>query len=134
VILLNVISLQLGVLANNLATAMNDGLMPISVDSTKVDRPYAYVTISNNTKLGFLGDVYSFRIPSEARNTLNAYAFRGINWIIDGDGPGLYHCSIGDLLIWTGSIFLPLSLVVFLPMLGNILTREYRRRHMGGGM
>ncbi len=129
-VLLNVIALQLGVLANKLATAMNDDLMPISVDITKIDRPYAYVTISDNTKLAFLGDVYSFRIPSEARNTLEIYALRGVNWIIDGNGPGLYHCSIGDLLIWTGSILLPASLLVFLPILGNILTKDYQRRHM----
>ncbi len=132
VVLLNVISLQLGALANKLVTTMNDGLMPIPVDITGTDRPDVYVTISNNTKLGFLGDVYSIRIPPETRNTLEAYAYRGINWIIDGDGQGLYLYSIGDMLIWTGSIFLPVSLVVFLLILGNIMIREHRGRHLEG--
>lgn len=132
VVLLNVMSLQVGVLANKLVTAMNDGLMPIPVDITGLDRPHAYVTISSTTKLGFLGDVYSFRIPPETGNTLEAYAYRGISWIIDGDGPGLYLCSIGDMLIWTGSILLQISLVVFLSMLGNIMIREHQSRQVEG--
>jgi len=124
--------LQIGVLSNKLVTVMNDGLMPIPVVISGLDRPLAYVTISSTTKLGFLGDVYSFRIPSETQNTLEAYVYRGISWIIDGNGPGLYLCSIGDMLIWTGSILLPVSLVMFLSILGNIMIREHRSRQLQG--
>lgn len=130
IVILNVIALQLGALANKLVTAVNDGLMPIPVEITGIDRPRVYVTISSNTKLSFLGDVYAFTIPPETGNTLEALAYRGINWIIDGDGPGLYHYSIGDMLIWMGSILLPVSLVVFLLILANILIREHRSRHV----
>lgn len=75
VVLLNVMSLQIGVLSNKLVTAMNDGLMPIPAVITGLDRPHAYVTISSTTKLGFLGDVYSFRNLFETQNTLEAYVY-----------------------------------------------------------